>query len=337
MSYIGRGIDQIDNISTLDNLSFNGSDATFNLTQNSVAFVPVSADALQIQIDGVIQSGNYTVSGSQVTFDFTPSGSSVCNGIKHFGVGLLTTVSDGAVTNVKLGADSVNGSKIADDSISDEHLDNTAITGQTAITSLADTDKFLVSDASDSGNLKYVEKQYLPSGSFAKLSTVDISSGDSSVNFNSSIITTTYKQYFFEFTDVRPTGDNTYFKMQESTNNGSSFLQNDCDWQFTFQYSTQGNQEFLQNHGQNHTVCQLTNGNVGNGANEGISGQMFFSRNGSLPSKANWNLVSTNSNFLQFWSGAMYRDDNGTTNYVRFEFNGTTFVSGRITCYGITT
>jgi len=53
MSYIGRNIDSINNISTLDNLSFNGSDATFNLTQNSVAFVPVSADALQIQIDGV--------------------------------------------------------------------------------------------------------------------------------------------------------------------------------------------------------------------------------------------------------------------------------------------
>ena len=102
--YIGRGIDSIDNISTLDNLSFNGSDATFNLTQNSVAFVPVSADALQIQIDGVIQSGNYTVSGSQVTFDFTPSGSSVCNGIKHFGVGVLTTPSDGSVNMAQLGA-----------------------------------------------------------------------------------------------------------------------------------------------------------------------------------------------------------------------------------------
>jgi hypothetical protein len=169
MSYIGRGIDQIDNISTLDNLTFNGSDATFNLTQNSVAFVPVSADALQIQIDGVIQANNFTISGSTVTFDFTPNSGSVCNSIKHFGVGLLTTVSDGAITNVKLGADSVNGSKIADDSISDEHLDITAITGQTAITSLADTDKFLVSDASDSGNLKYVEKQYLPSGTFVEI------------------------------------------------------------------------------------------------------------------------------------------------------------------------
>jgi len=113
MSYIGRGIDQIDNISTLDNLSFNGSLQTFNLTQNSVAFVPVSADALQIQIDGVIQANNFTISGSTVTFDFVPSGSSVCNSVKHFGVGLLTTVSDGAITEAKIGSGAVTSSKIA--------------------------------------------------------------------------------------------------------------------------------------------------------------------------------------------------------------------------------
>ena len=195
MSYIGRGIDSIDNISTLDNLSFNGSDATFNLTQNSVAFVPVSADALQIQIDGVIQSGNYTVSGSTVTFDFTPSGSSVCNGIRHFGVGLLTTVSDSSITTAKLGADSVNGSKIADSSISDEHLDITAITGQTAITSLADTDKFLVSDASDSGNLKYVEKQYLGGGTHVLLGSTNVTSNVSNITFQS-IFSDTYTNYY---------------------------------------------------------------------------------------------------------------------------------------------
>ncbi|BAQ89573.1 c1q globular head domain containing protein [uncultured Mediterranean phage uvMED] len=196
-SYIGRSVDAINNISTLDNLSFNGSDATFNLTQNSVAFVPVSADALQIQIDGVIQSGNYTVSGSTVTFDFTPSGSSVCNGIRHYGVGIITSVSDGAVTTAKLGADSVNATKIADDSISDEHLDITAITGQTAITSLADTDKFLVSDASDSGNLKYVEKQYLGGGvntpmfSVRQTGTVNVSDNTyTKVAWNSELVDT---------------------------------------------------------------------------------------------------------------------------------------------------
>jgi hypothetical protein len=50
-------------------------------------------------------------------------------------------------------------------------LPSTVISGQTAITSLADTDKFLVSDASDSGNLKYVEKQYLPSGGLVHITS----------------------------------------------------------------------------------------------------------------------------------------------------------------------
>ena len=122
MSYIGRGIDQIDNISSLDVLTFNGSSATFNLTQNSVAFTPVSADALQIMIDGILQSNNYTVSGSTVTFDFTPSGSSVCNGIRHFGSGVLTAPSDGSVTSTKLGNDSVTNSKIQNDAVTVDKL-----------------------------------------------------------------------------------------------------------------------------------------------------------------------------------------------------------------------
>ena len=55
-------------------------------------------------------------------------------------------------------------------------LPSSAITGQTAITSLADTDKFLVSDASDSGNLKYIENQYLGGGgSFIYLGGINAS------------------------------------------------------------------------------------------------------------------------------------------------------------------
>ena len=90
----------------------------------------------------------------------------------------------GEVDTTALGADSVNATKIADDSISDEHLDITAITGQTAITSLADTDKFLVSDASDSGNLKYVEKQYLPSGKMVLLQSASTQTNAGSIVFD---------------------------------------------------------------------------------------------------------------------------------------------------------
>jgi hypothetical protein len=116
-SYIGRSVDAINNISSLDVLTFNGSDATFNLTQNGVAFTPVSADALQIQIDGIIQSGNFSVSSSTVTFDFTPNSGSVCNSVKHFGVGLLSLPSDGSVTTAKLGADAVTTAKINDGAV----------------------------------------------------------------------------------------------------------------------------------------------------------------------------------------------------------------------------
>ena len=109
--YLGRGIDQIDNIATLDNLSFNGSDTVFNLTQNSVAFNIISVSALQIQIDGVIQVGNFTqTGGSQITFDFTPNANSVCNSVKHFGVGLLSQPSDGSVNMAQLGASGTKSS-----------------------------------------------------------------------------------------------------------------------------------------------------------------------------------------------------------------------------------
>ena len=174
-------------------------------------------------------------------------------------------------------------------------------------------------------------------GSFTKLSTVDISSGDSLVAFNSSIITSTYKQYLFMFTDVRPTADNVYFKMNESTNNGSSFLANDADSFISIHNSSFSATE-VENHSVvNNTDAQLTQAYIGNGGNEGISGQLFFSRNGSLPSKGNWQLVSTNNSQVYYQIGAFYRDDNGTTNYVRFQMQGTTFISGRITCYGVTT
>jgi len=184
MSYIGRGIDQIDNISTLDNLSFNGSDTTFNLTQNSVAFVPVSADALQIQIDGVIQSGNYTVSGSTVTFDFTPSGSSVCNGIKHFGVGLLTTVSDGAVTEAKIGSGAVTQAKVGDQAINEAkmQISNAPVNGY-----------MLTAQSGNTGGLTWAEA---PSGDIVKISSAsDYSTGVAKLNIDQ--FSTTYKFYKF--------------------------------------------------------------------------------------------------------------------------------------------
>ena len=101
MSYIGRGTESISNVEVLDNLTFNGS-ASYTLQKSSVNFVPSSANNLLISISGVVQQGNFSVSGSTITFDTTVSGSDTCDWILHYGTGLITTPADGTVSNDKI-------------------------------------------------------------------------------------------------------------------------------------------------------------------------------------------------------------------------------------------
>jgi len=111
MSYIGRGTDSISNVEVLDNLTFDGS-ASYTLQKSSVNFVPSSANNLLISISGVVQQGNFSVSGSTITFNTNVSASDTCDWILHYGTGLITTVADGAITEAKLGNNAVTASKI---------------------------------------------------------------------------------------------------------------------------------------------------------------------------------------------------------------------------------
>jgi hypothetical protein len=117
MSYIGRGTESISNVEVLDNLTFDGS-ASYTLQKSSVNFVPSSANNLLISISGVVQQGNFSVSGSTITFDTTVSGSDTCDWILHYGTGLITTVADGAITEAKLGSNAVTTAKINNGAVS---------------------------------------------------------------------------------------------------------------------------------------------------------------------------------------------------------------------------
>ena len=119
MAYIGKGLDNLGDVQTLDNITFNNGAGPYNLQQGGVQVTNADTDSILISIDGVVQGGNYTVNSSagQITFDFSVSSSSTCDWIKLYGTGVQLTPKDNSVTTAKLAASAVTEPKIASGSI----------------------------------------------------------------------------------------------------------------------------------------------------------------------------------------------------------------------------
>ena len=155
--------------------------ATYNLTQGGVAVYPQSSSHCLVVLNGILQTGgsSFNIVNDTIVFAEALTSSDVINQILVLGnVNDIGVPSDDTVSTAKIQADAINSSLIADDSISDEHLDITAITGQTEKTSLVDADKFLISDSADSGALKYVQNSNLGGGAMTlleqKIGTADV-------------------------------------------------------------------------------------------------------------------------------------------------------------------
>ena len=127
MTYVGRGVDAISNVEKLDNITFDGS-TTYNLTKSSVAFTPSGANNILISIDGVVQSGNFSIANNTIVFDWSPTSSNTCNWIQHYGVGVLNVPADSSITAAKMAANSVDSDSYVDGSIDTAHIADDQIT-----------------------------------------------------------------------------------------------------------------------------------------------------------------------------------------------------------------
>ena len=229
MSYLGRGLEQVDNISKLDNITFNGG-TTYALTKDSAAFTPISSNALLVSIDGVVQQGNFSVSGTNIVFNFSPTSSNTCNWILHMGTGVAFTPADSSVTKDKanfISTSSAAGLQIKGDGTTDGTLQLNCSQNSHGIklkspahsTSSSYTltfpgtdpaaDKMLQTDGS--GNLSFVDA---PSGGeYVKIANVNTSSG-TSMSFND-CFSTTYRTYLitFQFENDR-NGNQLWFRFQ---------------------------------------------------------------------------------------------------------------------------
>nr|BAR37735.1 c1q globular head like domain containing protein [uncultured Mediterranean phage uvMED] len=162
MAYIG-------NTPAENYASFLTETFTVSATTNyTLSHAVTNENDIRLVINGVVQqpgSGKaYTASGTTLTLSSaTVSGDSMY--AVYLGRALQTVNPPAAsVGNSQLGSDAVTGAKIADDAISDEHLDPTVITGQTAETSIATDDLILLSDTSASGALKKMTRANFVSG-----------------------------------------------------------------------------------------------------------------------------------------------------------------------------
>ena len=129
MAYIGQNLDRFSNVEKLDAITPATSTGAgpYNLLKGGVAFTPSSADTMVVSIDGVIQYGNFSVSGSTITFDAALADSNTCDFIYHMGTGLLSTPVDNSVSTAKIVDSNVTNAKLAG-SIANAKLANSAIT-----------------------------------------------------------------------------------------------------------------------------------------------------------------------------------------------------------------
>ena len=99
-----------------------------------------------------------------------------------------TTIPTGGIT-----ADAIDATLIADDAISEEHLDATVITGHTALAEApASTDEFLISDG---GTLKRLDASYVGGGSFDYLGGINASNHSSSKLQLTQVFADDYRRY----------------------------------------------------------------------------------------------------------------------------------------------
>ena len=114
MAYIGKDLNNLGDVQTLDNITFNAGAGPYNLQSGGTQVTNADTASIMIAIDGVVQGGNYTVNATAgtITFDFSVSSSSVCNFVKLFGTGVQLTPKSNSVSADKLSTTGISAGQV---------------------------------------------------------------------------------------------------------------------------------------------------------------------------------------------------------------------------------
>ena len=168
MAYIGKKpADRFRGVAFKDTFTGDGSTTVFDMT---FAATEGADHDIEVFVNNVRQeagaSDSYTLGldgngdVKRITFNVAPAAADEIYVINPGTISSILQPQDNSITTAKIAADAVTEAKIADNAVENEHINANVITGQTAVTSLQDSDVFLVYDDSASA-LRKVEKQYV--------------------------------------------------------------------------------------------------------------------------------------------------------------------------------
>ena len=373
MPYLGKlptsgAFQKLDAISTVN------AQAAYTMQLDGANFSPESANQMLVTVNGILQSPttNYTISGSTITFTSALVTGDVINSIIILGDVLnVGTPSDATVTNAKtnfVSTSSAAGLSIKGDGTTDgtvqlncsqnshgvkiaspAHSAGQGYTIKLPTENIAAYKIMKVASISGSGTTAIGQLSFVdtPSGGLQFLATSGtISSGTSAVDFNSSILTTTYGAYMFVFEAVfdSVSSGSESIVARLSADNGSTIPSSGyrtANWRVneggTTSYRSEG------------TVAELRLGRAngvyqGNAAGEGLYGKMFLydPTTSSMQTRMEYQFITIadrNTGYtdesLTFLTGASAQSEPLATNFIRFFPNSGTFEGGVIRCYGI--
>jgi len=168
-------------------------------------------------------------------------------------------------------------------------------------------------------------------------STLDFVHGTSSV-----VLDGTYKEYVFKFINCHPATNNVRFKVNFSTNSGSSYAVTKTTAFFRAYHNEAGNDQGLGVNSSNdlhqQTDNQILQTDIGNGNDESLCGTLTLYDPSSTTFVKHF-MTRTNSNNYAAYSPddfvAGYLNTTSAINGVQFSFDSGSISTGTIKMYGV--
>ncbi len=243
-----------------------------------------------------------------------------------------TTIPTGGIT-----ADAIDATKIADDAISEEHLDATVITASTALAATpADTDELLISDA---GTIKRIDFSHLKSP-LTLIKTESVTSSTSAVNFTE-VFSTTYDTYLVLIYRFLPAADGGEVRIRFLT--GTNTEVSGSNYDYSARYFDQDGSA-SSNTGNNQTFFRIADSVDSPVANGGFNASLWFNvdKNNSSGCSGTFNgtahFADASAINHSVYTSGIYQDATSSVSPtgLRFEAGTPNIASVKISVYGVT-